>query len=289
MEVIITEVHTAKALSLPLQETILMPVGDIQFAGGGEHDPCDVDRFQRHIEWGMKQGAYFLGMGDYLDVASPSNRERLQSAKLYDSIQEMIEEAAELQLEKFKKLIHGTEGHWLGLLEGDHFYEFEDGSTSDTRLAAYLKTAFLGDSAMLRLWFTAQERRRAGCTIWCHHGTGGGRLTSAPLNLLEHVIKTFSADIYLIGHQHKKVSAPLDRIYVNWDADPPRLQHRRVIIGCTGGFLRGYMQGNQRKGRAQGTYVEKRMLSPVALGGLVIRIRPRQEAGKYSLDLSVEQ
>ena len=289
MEVIRTEVKTAKSLYLPLQETILMPVGDVQFAGGGELDPCDVDRFQRHIAWGMDQGAYFLGMGDYLDVASPSNRDRLQAAKLYDSIQEMIEEAANRQLEKFQALVKGTEGRWLGLLEGHHYYEFEDGTTSDTRLSTYLKAPFLGDAAMLRVTFKAQDKNRTGCTIWCHHGVGGGRFVGAPLNLLENIIKAFEADIYLIGHQHKKVSAPLDRIYVNWDTDPPRVQHRRIIIGCTGGFLRGYMQGHQKKGRPQGTYVEQRMLTPTALGGLVIRMRPRNTHGKYGLDLSVEQ
>lgn len=296
MEVVEFEAKTARALYLPLEETLLMPIGDVQFAGGGPDDPCDVDRFQRHIEWGMKRGAYFLGMGDYLDVASPSNRAKLEVSGLYDSLQQMIQEAALRQLEKFQQMLKGTEGRWLGLLEGHHFIDFDDGTTTDTRLAQYLGAPFLGDSAFVRMNFvtfynpnTATVKRRAelgakvptrmveaGATIWCHHGVGSGRSVAAPLTLLEHITKAFEADIYLMGHQHKKIAATLDRIYVNWKARPPRIEHRKVVIGCTGGFLRGYMQGMRRKGRPQGTYVEQRMLAPTQLGGLVIYIRPRR-------------
>lgn len=295
MEISEIQVETAKSKYLPLEETIVMPVGDTHFSGGGPTDPCDVDRFKHHLDWGMKRGAYFLGMGDYLDVMSPSNRSALVRAGLYDSAQDFIEDAGNKMLLKFLEIIKGTEGRWLGLLEGHHFFEFEDGTTSDTRICQFLKAPFLGNCAFVRLNFKKQSNKTAaiGATIWCHHGVGGGRLVSAPLNLLEHVVKAFDADIYLIGHQHKKVAAPIDRVYVSWRSNPPRILHRRVILACTGGFLRGYMQGSKRRGRAQGTYVEKRLLSPTALGGIAIYIRPRRildgEQDTYHLDLGVEQ
>ena len=314
MEIISTRVDTQKALYLPLEETVIMPVGDIHYSGGGDNDPCDVDRFKRHLEWGMKRKAYFLGMGDGLDIMSPSNRKALLRADLYDSTQDLIENMGGALVEKFLQLVKGTEDRWLGWLQGHHYYEFEDGTTSDTRICQALRAPFLGDCAFVRLNFigpvgpeaaarrtekqgarpiVAKRNIKAGCTIWCHHGTGGGRLVSAPLNLLEHVIKVFEADIYLIGHQHKKVAAPMDRIYVNWRTRSPSLRHRRVIIACTGGFLRGYMQGIRRQGRSQGTYVEKRLLSPTALGGIAIYARPRRDTregmDRYHLDLGVEQ
>ena len=289
MEINSIEVKTAKSLHLPYQEAIVMPIGDVQYSGGDKNDPCDVDRFQRHIEWGMKRGAYFLGMGDYLDTISPSQRVALKKLELYDSTEDMIEEILGKRLERFQRLVKGTEGRWLGLLEGHHYADFPDGTTTDTRLCQFLKAPFLGDCAMVQLVFKDTALvRRASCTIWAHHGVGGGKLLSAPLNTLEHVVKAFSADIYLIGHQHKKVAGPLDRIFVQWEADPPRVQHRRIIMACTGGFLRGYMQGHQRAGRAQGTYVEQAMMNPTSLGGVVIYIRPRASKGKYHLDLSIE-
>ena len=289
MEIQSIEVKTAKSLHLPYQEAIVMPIGDVQYSGGDKNDPCDVDRFQRHIEWGMKRGAYFLGMGDYLDTISPSQRVALKKLELYDSTEDMIEEILGKRLERFQRLVKGTEGRRLGLLEGHHHADFPDGTTTDTRLCQFLKAPFLGDCAMVQLVFKDTALvRRASCTIWAHHGVGGGKLLSAPLNTLEHVVKAFSADIYLIGHQHKKVAGPLDRIFVQWEADPPRVQHRRIIMACTGGFLRGYMQGHQRAGRAQGTYVEQAMMNPTSLGGVVIYIRPRASKGKYHLDLSIE-
>jgi len=290
LEISEIKVKTAKSLYLPYQEAVIMPVGDVQYSGGGENDPCDVDRFQRHIEWGMKRGAYFLGMGDYLDTISPSQRIALRKMEMYDSTEDMIEEILGQRLEKFQRLVQGTEGRWLGLLEGHHYGEFADGTTTDTRLCQFLKAPFLGDCAMVRVNFrkATDEHNRASCVIWAHHGVGGGRLLGAPLNTLEHVVKAFSADIYLMGHHHKKVAGPLDRVFVQWEADPPRLAHRRIIMACTGGFLRGYMQGHQRSGRAQGTYVEQRMLNPTSLGGVVIYARPRSTRGKYHLDLSIE-
>lgn len=287
MELNSLEVKTAKSLYLPYREAIIMPIGDVQYAGGDKNDACDVDRFQRHMEWGMKRGAYFLGMGDYLDTLSPSQRAALKKLEMYDSTEDMVEEILGQRLEKFKKLVKGTEGRWLGLLEGHHYAEFADGTTTDTRLCQYLKAPFLGDCAMVRVNF-ADSKVRSSCIIWAHHGVGNGRLLSSPLNALEHVVKAFSADVYLIGHQHKKVAGPLDRIFVQWEADPPQIKHRRIIMACTGGFLRGYMQGHQRSGRAQGTYVEQRMMNPTSLGGIVIYARPRSSTGKYHLDLSVE-
>lgn len=301
MEVIQAKIATTKSLYLPLDEAILMPIGDIHYGGGGDNDPCDVDRLKRRLDWGMNRGAYFLGMGDYIDVASPSNRNALVKAGFYDSMQQLIEDAGSRLLDRLLDVLKGTEGRWLGLLEGHHYFDFEDGTTSDVRLCQALKAPFLGDCAFVQLVFRYPEsktashhdRQRAHATIWCHHGMGGGRLAGAPLNVLEHIIKVFDADIYLMGHQHKKVAAPLDRIYINWHERSPVLHHRRIILACTGGFLKGYMQGSKNRGRAQGTYVEQRMLSPTALGGLTIYIRPRRDTtgskDRYHLDLGVEQ
>ena len=45
-----------------------MPLGDLQ-AGIAE---CDIDLLARKVNKALNLGAYFIGMGDYLDVASPS-------------------------------------------------------------------------------------------------------------------------------------------------------------------------------------------------------------------------
>ena len=274
-------VDTAVNAKMGWEDTILMPVGDIQLGAQG----CDEDRFKRHMEWGMKHNAYFLGMGDYVDVASPSNRHIIRTAKLYDSVQDVLTEGAARAAERFLALTAGSEGRWLGLLQGHHYYEFPDGTTSDTVIAAHLKAPFLGDCAFVRLHF----RRGAGvttATIWCHHGEGYGRGAGAPLTKLQTIMPFFDADIYLMGHMHKVVGAPLDQLYMT-RSDPPHLRYRTKIVAGTGSFLRGHMEGSSNGRRATGSYVEKGMLPPVSLGGVVITIKPVHTNAEDHLDMRI--
>lgn len=275
-------------------ELILMPVGDFQYTGT-KYDSCDVDKLKRHIEWGIEHKAWFLGMGDYIDFASPSNRQKLRAAGLYDTAEDVIEErAVTLTEEIYEKALKGSEGRWLGLLEGHHYSQLRDGTTTDQYLANKLKTRFLGTCAYVRLIFSGSKTKRGNVTIWCHHGVGSGRI-GAPLNKLELLPAYWDADIYLMGHQSKKVAAPLDQIRPLWKGSgEPRLTHRTILIAGTGGFSRAYLAGHRQGGTPRGGYVEKGMMSPVALGGVVVKVRPRwkyDRAGKcqyWSPDLSIE-
>lgn len=273
--------------SLPWKELRLMPIGDIQYTGLPD-DPCDLDRLVRHLEWGVKNDVVFVGMGDYSDFASPSNRQRIKAAALYDAATAVIEDAAERGLNKLKEAMAPTQGRWLGLLEGHHFYEFEDGTTTDQQLARFLGAPFLGSCAMLRLVFRRETNGKRGmpCIIWAHHGVGGGQTVAAPLNLLQKVATHFEADIYLMGHQHKAVSALLDRLYITTHGKPILYDRTKALV-ATGSFLKGYMQGSKKGGRPQGTYVERRMLMPVALGGPLISITPRHHEFIDDLDIRV--
>lgn len=281
MEIQEITVDTAVNASLDWEDTIIMPVGDVQLGAEG----CDEERFKRHVDWGMRHGAYFLGMGDYVDVASPSNRDVLRSARLYDSVHDKLAQAAEQDVVKFTSIVAGSEHRWLGLLQGHHYYEFPDGTTTDTRLAQALGAPFLGDCAFVRLRFGRSTHSALTCTIWCHHGIGYGVGAGAPLTKLMGLVPYFEADIYLMGHMHKVVGAPLDQLYMTRKS-PPKLKHRTRIIAGTGSFLRGHLQGSRKAGRASGSYVEKGMLPPVSLGGVVITVKPVSSGGDR-LDMNI--
>lgn len=258
-----------------IKELTLMPVGDIQYTGT-RGDTADMDRLVRHIQWGVEKGAWFLGMGDYIDFASPSNRQRLRSAALYDTAEDVIEETAKRMVDElYDKALKGSEGRWLGLLEGHHYTQLRDGTTTDQYLCNLLRTQFLGTCSYIRLVFEGGKTRRGNVTIWCHHGTGSGRI-GAPLNKLEVLPTYWDADIYLMGHQSKKVAAPLDRIEPVWNGrGEPHLVHRTIVIAGTGGFSKAYLHNSTQGSTPRGGYVEKAMLSPVALGGVVVTIKPR--------------
>ena len=276
-----------KTISLPREEALIMPIGDVQVG-----DPrCDEERFKKHIKWGVEHGAYFLGMGEFVDIASPSNRDKYKGSRFYDSFRHMADEAAEEHIRRVLDLMDGSQGRWLGVLEGHHFWEFEDGSTTDMRIARELGCPFLGNCAIVRLEFdnASSHLRRAGVDIWAHHGVGSGRKVTSPILLLLDVLSYWEADIYLMGHQHKIIATPIDRLYPVWGKNP-RLQHKTKILACTGSFLRGYEVGSTRVGtkKPEGTYIEKQMLNPASLGGILLKVRPRVSEGFVNLDLGVE-
>jgi|TARA_R110002012_G_scaffold183899_8_gene350436 hypothetical protein len=279
------EIVTTEVLKGPIT---IAPIGDLQLGSSS----ASKDHFKRHLDFVLKQpNPLFVGMGDSVDVASPSNRQKLRSAALYDSVEEALVDAAERQIEEVKKLLEPTKGMWAGMLEGHHFFEFQDGSTTDTRLCEWLGTPFLGTSAFIQARISSSDvyevdnSRVTTCTIFCHHGEGSGTRVSAPINKLEGLISAFSADVYLIGHMSKKVAAPVDQLYAKRGG---KLGHRTLLLVGTGGFSQGYQEGSKSlAGNPRGSYVEKGMMKPVALGAPIISADYIRGHREDKLDLHV--
>jgi hypothetical protein len=293
MEVISAELSTHPGLLLPTKkESLLIPIGDIQLDPKirGHERQCDIDRLKRIINWGLERDAYFIGMGDYVDVASPSNRESLKTTRMYDNLRNMMEEAAYQTEDELRDLLVSTKGRWLGLLSGHHLWEYDTGQTTDTRLAEFLECPHLGTSTLSPVWLDLGEdshKRRPMFRVFAHHGQGGGRLLSGPLNQLEHVLKAFDADVYLVGHHHKAVAAkyPLLSTIGGERGGVPQLVHKDRLLACTGSFLKGYTQGSRRGSIASGSYVEVGLMNPVSLGAIGIMIRPELSDGYASVNL----
>ena len=269
---------------IPNETVTLMPIGDAQVGV----EAADIGRLKKHMEWGFHtKHALFLGMGDYVDMASPSNRRTLKAAGLYDTVTDALADKAEKDIEDFLGATFFTRGSWLGLLQGHHYMEMSEGKTSDMTIAEELRAPFLGDAAIVRIIFDKHldvDGLPVKADIWCHHGRGGGIGAAAPISLLEKTARGFNADIDLMGHQHKKVATPIDELFYSRDG---RMLHRTKLLACTGSFLKGYLDKSCSEGRAGGTYVEKGMMTPVSLGGIVIEIGIVKEEYGNRLDLTV--
>lgn len=271
--------------TLGWEELAILPIGDVQLGAEG----CSEKALRQHIEDSLAAGGWFIGMGDYVDVASPSNRSRIVQAELYDSVQDALEAAAEDAVAKFLRLVKGTEGRWLGLLEGHHYWVFRDGSTSDTRIAEALKAPFLGDCANIIITHkaTTSKTRSMRTVIWAAHGNGGGQRAAAPITKIETIRPGFDADVYLMGHMTKLAGARTQAVGPAEKGDG--LIHRDVVLSGTGGWFQGYMyQSKQGAGRAGGSYVEQRNLHPVAIGGPIIHLRPRHTHNRDYVERRVE-
>lgn len=245
--------------------TVIAPLGDIQWSG--ERGSTARDHLRRHIDRCLKLNAYFIGMGDYIDFASPSNRKRLQSATLYDTAEEVIEDAVGgLVDEVFERFLKPTVGRWIGLLEGHHFFEY-GGRTSDMLLADKLKTRHLGTSCYVRL-------KPFDVTLWAHHGQGGGQLPSAPLNKLYHTATGLQgADVYLMGHTTKLSATRLSRPQPRWNRARPDLTHSDVHLVNTGGFSRSNVPYSRRHAIPRGDYAEQAMMTPSPLAAPLVYVR----------------
>lgn len=246
------------------QRVVVAPVGDLQYSG--KSGPTAQDHIKRHIEHCLKYDAWFIGLGDYIDFLSPSNRKRLAAAALYDTASEVIHEKAhELVDELYDTLLKPTTGRWLGLLEGHHLYE-GNGETSDQWLAEKLKAPFLGTSAYVKL-------EPSGVVLCAHHGLGGGVLPAAPINKLYHwSAGLHGADIYLTGHCTKLSVARLSRPTPNWDKDLPDLRHDDVFLVSTGGFSKSSMVRHKAGRIPRGDYAEQAMMTPSPLAAPLIFI-----------------
>ena len=148
-----------------------MTVGDIQY--DGPDGAADMPRLKRYLEWGVKNDCWFVGMGDGVDFLSPSNRERLQAAGLYDTGKTIIDRAATSLEDDLLDVLLPTRGRWLGWLQGHHYYVHLDGTTSDTRICKALDAPFWGDCAIQRITFREEGGGSTVFKMWAHHGHGG--------------------------------------------------------------------------------------------------------------------
>jgi hypothetical protein len=139
-------------------------------------------------------------------------------------------------------------GRLIGLLGGNHYYEFGEGSTTDHVLADALGTRFLGVSSLIRI----AVKRPTGNTvvnfdIFAHHGKGGGSTAGGTFNTIEKMAATAEADLYLMGHDHKKGCVP-GHTRIRLTSSPSSRTGLDIIehttwLGRTGSFLKAYEDG----------------------------------------------
>lgn len=259
----------------PYEELYIAPIGDIQYGS-----PTFADRaFKEHLEWieDRSEGrALFLGMGDYIDFMSPSNRSRVAQARLYDTTTGTLDDAARNHTNKVADLLSHTRGRWLGLLSGHHYWEYSTGGSTDTQLAETLEAPYIEVCGDIELRFrrSGSSQTRGKVRIWAHHGVGGG---ASSLNKLNKIWPHFpDKDVFLIGHFHECTHIFKQRII----RSGKRNLSMPALLACTGAWLKGYVPNTD-------TYVERGMMPPRALGGMLIKVTPRQQYGLWSPRIEV--
>ena len=251
----------------------LIPFGDVHRSS----PMCHEEKWKEFLDWAKsKPRAYFLGLGDYDDLASTTERSILLDRKLHESTKITLEDQYKRFTLRLAKELEFMRGRLIGLIEGNHYGEFQNGTTTTQLLADKLGTAYLGVSCFVRLFLILKNEdvlshRGLTVDIWAHHGKGAARLVGGSLNRVSQMEESAEADIYLMGHDHKKSAATKTRLkLVGNGPDVMRLSHRKVLICRTGSFLKGYEEG-------KASYIVDGAMNPTDLGVVKIEITPRRE------------
>lgn len=261
---------------------VLAPVGDIQYGSQG----CAEDLLAAHLARGVDEGWWFLGMGDYLDAASPSSRATLLQARatVYESAKEVLDGAFHDKIVELAGLLKVTSGRWLGMVEGDHGWVFQDGQPGDALLAAKLKARFLGSSAIVSIFAKGVDRP---LRVFVTHGRGSSVSATGKTLHLERLANAFDVDVVLMGHSHLLYGIKKERIRTVTTKTGPKLFAEPRVLGITGSFLKGYEEHTSSAGWPSGSYVERAAMSPVPLGAMTIRCEPVKHEWGWSWDLQV--
>ena len=247
----------------------LIPFGDIHRSS----PMCHEKKWLEYLDWAKKKKrAFFLGMGDYDDLASASERNILVGKNLHDSSVQTLEKLYAYHTKQFYNEIKFMEGKLLGLLEGNHYGEFSNQTTTTQKLAELLKCRYLGCSTFVRLNFKYSSMT-ASVDIWAHHGKGAARLIGGSLNRVQQMGEAAEADIYLMGHDHKKTVGLVTKLALKEGRGELKLHHKKQLYARTGSFLKGYENDKI-------SYVADMALSPTDLGVVKIELTPRRSEHK---------
>lgn len=267
--------HLMRIKCKPGSMTRLIPFGDIH-----RDSPMHADgKWKEFLKYGAEHAheSVFLGMGDYQDGFSTSERTVFADERLHESTRKNIENMSDGVTKTLSNELSFMKGKIIGLIGGNHYAQYEDGTNSDNRLAGRLGCRFLGVSCFIRLIFEIGKRHQASIDIWAHHGRAGGRLPGSTFNSIEKMLAAADADIYLCGHDHKRGCIPsTERLRLVHGGSHLSLRHRTPWLGRTGSFLCGYQDGEK-------SYIVDMAGEPCSLGWIEFELTPSDSNNNISI------
>jgi predicted phosphodiesterase len=191
--------------------------------------------------------AWFFGMGDYLDSTSTSERECLGhiSPKMHETFRNDIMALQLAKCELFAKEIQFMRGRIVGMLNGNHYFQFNSGINSDQKICELIGAQYLGVCSFVRLFFESTGGRNHARDIFAHHGAGAARLFGGSFNRVQQMAEGAEADIYAMGHDHKRIASPgQPRLFLqNNSRSGLKVEQREPVVIRSGSYLASYEPG----------------------------------------------
>lgn len=258
-------------------ETIeLTPFGDVHW----ETDLCSRDHWREFIfkekekiSKGVK--TLYIGMGDYQDFLSDSERFALVSSKWHETSKKEVVKNNRLKVDAMLEDLSFMKGRLIGMHEGNHYFDFPEGMTSTQYMCKQLECKYLGGTAFHRISFDSDARDNLSVDIFsAHHGTGG-RLLGSSITSLQRMAEVATADIYIQAHNHQRSGLVTAKpMFLNKNCI---LKARKMVLCNSGSFLKAYVDGEE-------SYAVKRWMRPTDLGTITILIKPMRSQTKNLAD-----
>lgn len=177
----------------------LFPLSDLHYG-----DPnTDTEAFEHFC--GMildKPNRYIVSIGDNIN-----NNTKSSVGSVYDDIC-----SPRKQKKWIVERLNPLKDRILVMLDGNHEYrstkDVDETISYNIANALGIEGVYAEDEAVLKITFgKKQENGKARCfTVYCTHGSGGGKRPGSTVNNIEMLALSIDADIYIIGHAHKRIA-----------------------------------------------------------------------------------
>ena len=226
-----------------------------------------------------------FGLGDYLDFTRTTYRFPMRASwgeddKTHDEMDALVmrglvepfvwlirkECPSALPVIRAGKVVEA--GKLLGLIEGNHYYRFRDGTTSTQQICRLLGVRYLGLSAWVRLTVyrsLGKKKRGTGhnLNILLNHSVSSSGTLGASLAAANRKLDGWrGVDIFVTANDHQLGHESKQYLGCTQNGLPRQTEHH-MIVGKAGSFQRGYQPG-----ACATSYVEKKLLRPSQLGWL---------------------
>lgn len=251
-------------VKIPEELIFLEPLGDIHIG----NIACDEEKLRKRIEHIRKTpNQYWIGMGDYIEAIYPTSGGITDKRFSHRFIKRDIFTPEE-QINYVASLFDPIKDKCLGLLEGNHEWKLGDkyGINLVEQLANRLGVKYLGPVGFIEL----KLRESTPIVILACHGHYTGVKKGGAVNKIQDLAAFFDADIYLMGHVHKRFFDKDEYISVRGG----KIIHALRSFGLTGHFLRTYVADID-------TYGERRLIQPGRVGTITIKIQADGEVYGY--------
>ena len=232
---------------------LLVPVGDVHYGAIN----CDVDKFQRTLEFCRKDNAWILLMGDLLESATRYS----VGAGVYEQSdpQSQLDDMIQM-LEPYKDLIIGSH-------LGNHEFRIYQATGINVMkvICRVLHVHYLG-YAMNHVMHVGSQRY----IVFSTHGSSGATLRHTKIKKVLDISAWNKSDLYLYAHVHT-LDLKSDE-YREYDARNKVMVSKKRYFVLTGSFL-----------NYDGSYAEMKNYQPERVGVANVHL----DGDKFDIHVSI--